>query len=385
MTRFVGFVLFLAALLLTACGEGAADVEVATVEPRPVRTFQVLPVDGAELRLFTGRTASPLESVVSFQVAGRIAERGVDIGDRVSRGARIARLDPTDYRLRVDEASAALVEAEARARNATTEYQRVRALYANDTVAKSALDTALAAYEGTAASLVAAERRVELARTQLGYTDLRARASGVVTDVLAEPGENVGAGQAIVHIATGDELEVEVAVPETLIADIEVDKTVEVRITALDDARFPATVIEVGAAPRSGATSFPVNVRLDGEDARLRTGMAAEVSFLFAATDRVVVPAEAVSADDRGRFVWVVRPETESATPTDPAAIDEAPRYGRVMRQPVEVGALAPDGLEILSGLMVGEVVVSAGVGHLEDDQRVRLLEHDPLAEIAGF
>ncbi len=60
-----------------------------------------------------------------------------------------------------------------------------------------------------------AKRTLNLARNQLGYSDLKADADGVVTSVLAESGQVVALGQPVARIARNGEKEAVVALPET--------------------------------------------------------------------------------------------------------------------------------------------------------------------------
>jgi multidrug efflux pump subunit AcrA (membrane-fusion protein) len=90
--------------------------------------------------------------------------------------------------------------------------------------------------------------------------------------------------------------------------------------------------------------------------------MAAEVVFAFGDKDgspRILVPAVAVGEDRKGRFVYIV----------EPAGKD----LGKVLRREVEVGDLTGSGLEISSGLAVGDIVVTAGLSFLEEGRKVRL------------
>jgi hypothetical protein len=95
----------------------------------------------------------------------------------------------------------------------------------------------------------------------------------------------------------------------------------------------------------------------------VRPGMAAEVRFRFDSADqreRVLVPPVAVGEDRQGRFAFVVEPGEDGG--------------GIARRRTVEVGALTAEGLEVLTGLSDGEIVVTAGLSRLTDGQTVRLL-----------
>lgn len=350
----------LAVLMLSSCGK---EEEEATPIIRPVRYQQVFSTGGSRVRAFSGITRAGLESRLSFKVSGTVNRLAVEVGDRVESGAPIAGIDPKDYRLQVEEAEAALRRQEAQKRNASANYERTRSLYENGHTSLTELDGARAAFETAQAAVRAAEKSLELARSQLNYTTLSAPVEGSIASVNVELNENVQPGQVVVVLTSGSQPEVEVSVPEVLIAGIKAGSDVTVTLDAVPGKRFPATVTEVGVSATGMASTFPVTARLKEADPGIRPGMAAEVSFSFDSADgtnRIFVPPVAVGEDRNGRFVFVVR--------------DVAEGMGTAVRTAVQVGELTGDGLEITKGLQDGDLLVTAGVNKLVDGQQVRLL-----------
>jgi len=355
-----------AALLLCAgaCSLAGCGREEKSAPPplRPVRTQQIFASDQARERSFSGIAQAGMETRLSFKVAGTIEALNVALGDRVQAGQAIARLDATDYRLQAEEAEASLHRQEAQQRNASAAYDRIRGLYESGHGSLGELDEARAAFESAEASVRSAEKALAAARNRLDYTRLNAPQAGSIAQVAVEEGENVNAGQVVALLSSGDRLEVQVAVPELLINRIREGSAVGVRFDAAPEQRFAATVTEVGVASGATATTYPVRVKLDELDEELRPGMAAEVAFSFPAEaggERIVVPPQAVGEDRQGRFVFVV--EADGA------------EEGTARRRSVEVGDLTREGLEILSGLADGDLLVTAGVNKLTDGRRVRL------------
>lgn len=361
--RHAGWITILATLLfgLVSC---RSEEEVAPPPLRPVRYETVASTGGRRVRTFAGVTRSALESNLSFRVSGNLQRVLVQTGDRVEQGQLIAELDPTDYELQVDEAQAAVLQTQAQARRADADYERVRGLYENRNAAKSDLDAARAAAESARAQIDASLQRLEQARSRLSYTRLRAPVSGSIARVDVEVNENVQAGQRVALLTSGARPEVEVAVPESLIAGVEVGAPVTVDFDALPGKKFAASVTEVGVAATGLATTFPVTVQLNEASADVRSGMAANLAFTFGeqgAPERFLAPSHAVLEDRDGRFVYVVEP-TE-------------PGRGIIHRRSVVVGALTGEGLEILDGLSNGDRLVTAGNSQIHDGLTVALPE----------
>lgn len=329
---------------------------------RPVRYLEVYSTTGKRVRSFSGAARADVEISLSFRVGGNIRRLLVVRGDRVEAGQLIAELDPTDYELQVQEAEAALFQAEARARQAESDYDRVRGLYENRNTSKADLDAARAAAESARAQIDASMKRLEQARAQLSYTRLRAPTAGSMASVSVEVNENVAAGQEIALLNAGSRPEVSVAVPESLIGQIRRGDDVVVSFDAFPGKTFPAVVSKVGVAATELATTFPVAVQLREDNEDVRSGMAADVAFTFGAADeseRYLLPPHAVLEDRDGRFVFIVEPGE--------------PGRGVVRRRPVAVGELTGDGLEVLKGLSDGERVVTAGVSQIHDGLVVEL------------
>jgi membrane fusion protein, multidrug efflux system len=360
---FPGVVAASAALwTVVACGREAPPPQ---EPPRPVRTVTVGSRNVVNERRLAGVAKAAIEARLSFRVGGTVDRLSVAVGDVVRQGQPMARIDPTDYELRVEQAEAALAQARALLRRADADYERVRALYESNNASKSELDAGRAAAESAQAQVEAGAKQLEQARQQLAYTRLAAPFAGAVASVDVEVNENVRSGQQIFLLTGGEGIDVEVAVPEGLISRVEVGQQVWAEFPALRGRRFRGAVKEVGVAVTGASPTFQVVVRLEQEAPEVRSGMAAEVTFPLERGDgdRIVVPAVSVGEDRQGRFVFVLEPQGEGE--------------GVVRRRAVTVGqpTEALNGIEILDGLAEGDVVVTAGVRSLSDGMRVRVVE----------
>ncbi len=363
----------LAALVVLAAALGCGGPEPeAAPELRPVRTHRVEASGATAERTLAGVARAGVESRLSFRVAGTVVAVHVALGDSVRKGQVLARLDPTDYELKVEEAEAALAQGEAGLRRAQADYERVRALYENNNASKSELDAGRAAAESAQAQVRAVRKQLDLAQQQLGYTVLRAPIDGAVAEVDVEINEAVRSGEEVFLLTAGARPEVEVAVPEVMIVAVEMRQPVSVVFDALPGRVLAAEVAKVGVAAIGAASTFTVVARLVEEAPEVRPGMAAEVTFRLRSPGRerrIVVPGVAVGEDREGRYVFVLE-----------RGAGEAAGEGVVRRRAVEVGdeVQGLGGIEIRSGLEAGEEVVTAGVRRLADGMRVRT------ADVAG-
>lgn len=354
--RFVG--LLVISLLVLAC-------ERAVPEPkeviRPVRYEQVFIGGGQRTRTFSGVAQAGQQIDLSFKVGGNLQRLTVKMGDRVEAGTLVAELDAEDILLEMEEAEAALARQQADARNAAASYARIEALYEGNNASLAELDAARAQTETAQAAVNAAQKGLQLARRKAQYTHLTAPVDGAIVEKLVSENENVQAGQTVLRLNAGAQLEVQVFIPEVLITQISAGDEVEVAFDALPGQRIAARVREVGVASTGGAT-FPVTVRLTEAQKGIRPGMAAEVDFIFGkagvSKPRILVPAKAIGEDIHGRFAFVVVPAGEG--------------LGKAKRVTVVTGALTAEGLEVFEGLSDGDYLVTAGVHKLLDGQTVK-------------
>ncbi len=354
ISRVVGVI---AVAVLAACG---GDDKPEAPPLRPVRYQTVEAQGGVRTRTFSGVSEAGVESRLSFKVAGTVTQLSVVRGDSVAKGAPIARLDDTDYKLQLQQARAQYASASAQSRNAKASYERVLALYENRNASRGDLDGARAAYETTRANVSAASQAVALAKQQLMYTELRAPVDGAVAAVLVEKDENVSPGAPIVVLTAGEKPKVTVAVPEQLIGDVESGRAAVVKFEAIAGKTFPGTVSEVAVSMSQATGSFPVTITLDDATDAVRPGMAAEVELAFGSPDdapKIVVPTHAVGEDRQGQFVFLLTKQGEGT--------------GVVVRTPVTVGELSADGLEIVDGVEAGQLLVTAGVSRISDGLEV--------------
>jgi len=352
----------LAAIVASGCSESEADTERVI---RPVRYTQVFAAGSARQRTFAGTARAASEQDLSFRVGGTLRRVTAKLGNRVRPSDTLAELDPSDFELKRQQAEASLAEARAQLRNAQASYERTLLLYENRSAARADVDAARASFEAAKAVVASSETGLRLAEQQVDYTRLIAPVAGTIARVDVDVNETVTAGQPVVVLASAGRPEVGVAIPEVFIGLIRPRSDVRVTVDAVPDSVFAATVTEIGVVS-TGSGTFPVTVQLSTAADQVRSGMAAEVTFTVSGragttADVILVPSEAVGQDRKGRFVFVLQQDSGDVT--------------TAWRRAVEIGPLTAEGLEVLSGLEDGDLVVTAGIRSLVDGQVVRLLQ----------
>lgn len=344
------------ALLLGACHKENQEA----AAPRPVWVMTVGTSTHEIGGSYTGEVRSRYESTIGFRIAGKITERAVNVGDPVKKGQLIARLDPNDSRLNAQAASAEVQTAQANLALAKSELARREQLYQKQFISKSALESYETQVKTSQARLAQAQSQAAVSQHQTAYTQLLADRAGVIGMIQAEPGQVVTAGQTVAQIYDLQTLEVQISVPETLIDRLQVGGQAQVTLT---DAAQPyaGRIREISPAANSQTHAFDLRIQLLQADQRIKLGMTAQVAFTQAnATQKIIVPATAVTQQGEQAAVWVID------------------KNNQAHKRPVTTSALSEDGIEITSGLQIQETIATIGVHTLTEGMQVQAMTPGP-------
>lgn len=341
-------------LLLMACEKSTPKPPA----PRPALVITVGQRTAAAPTILVGEVRSRYESTQGFRIDGKIIERKVDVGAMVSKGQLLAKLDSLDTGLSTQAAQAEVRAAEADQALAQAELNRYRQLHVRKFVSDQALDIQETKFKAAVAKVKQLSMQAAVIGNQAHYTQLLAERDGIVTEIRAEPGQVVKAGEIIVRIAVPSSKEVAIAVPESRMAGITVGVPAEVRLWANFNTVYQAKVREVAPSADSITRTFQVRVAIPAADNTVRLGMTAGVRFYHQDSNDLLLPTTAVTQRDGESMVWVVKPDT-----------------GEVQPRVVRTGVFREDGVTISDGLRDGEQVVVAGVHTLVPGQVVRATE----------
>ncbi|MGF6159651.1 multidrug efflux system membrane fusion protein [Ensifer sp. KUDG1] len=345
----------LTTLTATLAGCSQEKTEVAAVV-RPVKVVEIADADTARQLSYSGSVRARTEMNLGFRVSGKIVERVVNVGDRVKVGDLLARIDATDYELAVRSASANLEAAERQVETVKLVRDRAEQLLARKFASQAQFDQSVLSYNQAVATRDAAKSALSQAENQVTYTNLVSDRPGIVTTINADVGQVVGSGTPVATVAVEGEKEVQVAVPETEIANFKTGLPVKVGLWSDTDLSLDGTVREVAGSADQQSRTFSVRVSLPN-DPRVLLGMTATVeASAGSGKPYVSVPLSALAQKDGYTIVWVVDRGTET-----------------VRSRPVTLSDFTTDGVRVTDGLAVGDLVVAAGTQFMADDLKVTI------------
>jgi RND family efflux transporter MFP subunit len=351
---------FMALLLpmLAACGQ---ETTTAAPDPRPVRTITVEKRQAGAPITLIGRIEAEDEVAIAFRISGRLLQNDRKLGDRVTAGQLVARLESQNELNGLRTAKAALAGAQGQLTQARNHFERQDTLLhqgwttrANHEQAKQSLQTAQA-------NVDAAEAQLKTARDLVSFTELKADAPGVVTAVGPGAGEVVQAGQMILRLARQDGRDAVFDVPAQVIRTLPVDPQITVSLTNDPKVVARGRIREVAPQANPQTRTFEVKIGLTDPPSAMWLGATVTGRMETEAAAIIEIPATALTNVNKQPAVWIVDPANRTVS----------------MRN-IEVLRFDPATVAVSGGLDTGEVIVTAGVQALHPGQKVRLLGSEP-------
>jgi len=370
-----------AGFALAGCGSdpSAGALPESPVEARRVRVAAATEDQVARTVSATGTLAAEDRVVLGAKVVGRLSEISVDLGSRVRKEEPIARIDPNDYRLRVDQAAAALQQARVRLglpaegtsdwidpeqtslvrqaaamlKDARLTHDRMVELWDRKFIARAELDTAvsqLAVAEGRyqdaleevrnrQAILVQRRSELEIAKQQLADTVIVSPMDGAVSERQASVGQYLAAGAPVVTLVRIDPLRLRLAVPEREAGAVAIDQPVELTVEG-DPGKHEGRVARISPAIAVSNRTLMIEAEVPNPRGLLRPGSFAKADIVVKGGEKIVtVPADSiVSFAGIEKVLMVVQ--------------------GKVVEKRVRTGRRLGDQVEITEGLSLGSRVI---------------------------
>ncbi|MFI3314172.1 MAG: efflux RND transporter periplasmic adaptor subunit [Rikenellaceae bacterium] len=332
-------VIYCAAMLavITSCGQQQQQQAVVSEEVPKVATTttlaiaQVITIDetyASEIKAYKENMVTPAASGV------RVDEILVEVGDRVKKGELVATLDPTQYNQQMTSL-----------KNLRADFERLESVY-------KAGGISLQTLEQSKTNLAIQE---EVAKNLKTNIEVLSPITGVVTARNTESG-NLFLSQPILNIMQIDQLKVTADVPELYFPDVKLGMNVELTTEVYPGEVFEGKVSLIAPAINADARTFSVEVTFPNSSERLRPGMFGRTKFSMREKAGILVPDIAVQkqmgTDDR--FVYVNN-------------------NGVAERKSVTIGRLVGSHYDILSGVEVGDEIVTTAFSRISDGTKIEV------------
>jgi RND family efflux transporter MFP subunit len=357
---------------LVACGGG----EQVAPEPtsRPVKVFLVEGGEVDAVRSFPGKVNASQRAELAFRVSGKLQELLVKEGDLVEEGQVLARLDPTDYKL-------VLEDRQARFDNSDRNYKRAQELVADGNISRLDFDRMEAEYRSATAAL-------SQARKDLEYTVLAAPFRGRIAERDVENFEEVLAKQTVMWLQNIDQLDIVINLPESVVRSVRGGASRSVGDQGQPDPAVRATARFEGRGDQTfELVPKEISTKADTQTQTFRATftMAAPTTFTVLPGMTATVLLDLTELVSQESVKWVPARAVQADSGLEPRVWLLDPASMTVSSREVSIGRMSGSMIEITDGLEGGEEIAAVGAPYLAEGMRVtRMADAEQAVPRAG-
>jgi RND family efflux transporter MFP subunit len=339
--------------------------------PMTVELVAVMRADMTETMTVVGNLIGAATVEATPKVSGRLESVSVRLGDRVSRGQRLAKVEDREILEQVKQAEASyevgaatIRQREADLRLAQTNLERTRNLFERELIPKQTYDDTEARYQAAAAQLdlaraqySQAEARLDELKINLANTSITSPVSGFVGARVLDPGAWVTPNSAFISVVDISVVRMVANIVEKDLRRISTGMKANIEVDAYPGEIFEGRIAHIAPVLDPATRTAQIEVEIQNSTFRLKPGMYAKVSFTVEhKANTLVVPANAIVDLNGKKGVFL-------------------PDEGDVAKfQPITVGMSDPKQVEVAEGLAEGTRVVTTGAGALREGDRIVLL-----------
>jgi RND family efflux transporter MFP subunit len=305
-----------------------------------------------EYRVTPGTVVAEQSVKVASRLMGYIRDIAVAEGQPIKAGQRLFTIDPIDIQGQVELASAGLKQAEDAAADAKADFERFAALFKDDVVTRQQYEKMKLNYDIAVSRVAQARSGLNTARGQLRYAVVTSPIDGVVTQKLANVGDIAAPGHPVLLIENPARLQVQTSVDENVFRTLKPGQAVTVDIDGHAGA-VTARVARISPAADPMTHTYTVKLDLPAVGG-VKSGSFARVRFEQGRRTALTVPQSAVL--DRAGITGVF-------------VVDAS---GSAQFRMIRTGRSDDGRIEVVSGLVAGERVVTGNAQALQNGDRVQ-------------
>lgn len=294
-----------------------------------------------------GNVETDQNVVLNAEYAGVLTDVYVKEGQQVSKGQRLAKIDDGGL-------SSQVAQQEAQLALAQTTFERQERLWNQKIGSEIQFLQAKTNYD-------AAKNVTQQLRSQLAKTIITAPFSGVVDDIMADPGQVVSPGQTpVIRLVNLSNMYVKASIPETYLKDVKTGTQVIVNLASINE-EFTGTVRQVSNYINPNNRSFDIQIEIPNKSGMVRPNLIATVKVNdYQAENAITVPENVLQENSAGETIaYLYKPINDS--------------IGEAKRTIIKTGYSYANHTEVKSGLKKGDTIIKEGAKNLRDGQKVTI------------
>lgn len=360
------------AFIISACGDKPVS-KMPEATKSQVEVAEVIPVQHREAIFATGQLFLEDEAKLSFKIGGIIRNIYVKEGQYVQQGQLLAELKPDEIQAQTQQARLGRQQADIQYDNAKLalrlaerDYKNVQGLYQDSVATLEQMENVEVQLENARNQLQAAQRGLDLSDESIQIADFNyqfskivAPANGTILKKFAESNELVGPGNPIVLFGSKDKAPViQVNLADKDIVQVQVGDEADITFDAYAEQVFKGTLQEIAGMADPYTNTFEVKIALKTSGKSLLPGFIGRVKIFTSAASMVYkVPIDALgSANGKEGILYLYE-------------------KGKAIETKVSISKIEGKNLLVSRGLDSADLVITTGVGYLENEQNVWLTE----------
>jgi RND family efflux transporter MFP subunit len=329
--------------MLVACNPKQNQDSLSGTKPIPVTTVMVKQEKVVTALRYSGTVEAYQSIPLTFQTAGTVEKVLVEAGDIIQKGQLLATLDPTDaknmYGITLSQYQ-----------QAKDAYDRLKSVHDKGSLPEIK-------WVEMESKLEQAQSSLNLAKNNLDKCNMYAPVNGIVGRRNIEPGmSSISIASAPLELVDIRQVYVKISVPENEVAKIVKGMKAGFTVSALNDKEFKGEVANISPVADRISRTYEAKILVPNPELTLKPGMVCDVKMETSMEkELVLVPYQSVSKDNESRtFVFLIDPEVK-----------------RVRKQVIRTGQYLDSGLEVVSGLVAGQMIVNEGKEKLSDSSLI--------------
>ncbi len=349
------FLIISSLMFLAACQGNTSGQENSDKETNKKGGKEEIIINVESTETFSGNSIATYRSTaileadraaaVTTKTAGIILDILVEEGDLVKK-------DEVLLVLESDEQNLSLKSAKANYEKSLNNYQRAKQLIAKGLTNKEQIDNLKFETEVLKSTL-------DQAKMNLSFTQVKAPFDGVLVKRMVKIGNLIQNGTAVFEVIDFNSLQAKIDVPEYQWNIMKEGLDVQFKFDAIPNSTVMGEVIRVSPIIDSSSGTFEVTVSVNNKNMTLRPGLFAKANIVYdQKSDVVLVDKDAIIREDDMSFVYVIDGESE------------------VTKTAVTLGYEMIDVFEVVSGLSIGQQVITTGKNNLTPDTKINVVDY---------
>lgn len=340
--------------LFTSCKEDTSTVKKTKKKQKKqvyVFTKKLERTDIKNYFTVVGKLEGKSDIIMTSETAGKIVAVYKQLGDRVTKGDKIGEIDNEDYKIRLDQAKAQVLSAEASFESAKINKESSEELYKNKNISKIEYSNSLFSFKNAKANLIGAKANLEKSKKNYKNTMFIAPISGYIANIPLKKGEFISNGREICSIVNPQNLIIKTGIGEKYIGNVKKNQIAQIFYN--EKKVSVGKVLGFGIKPLAKTGNYPLEISVKNKKKNLYPGMIVEVKILNKVYKNVLsLSLDWIQTEYDKQFVFLYKNE-------------------KAVKTAIKTGEKTDKSIIVTSGISENDTIIISGFGMLKDGGKV--------------